>query len=91
MRQRCAKHSLPWLRQRGQSEGIGRGTSRHKVNAGLGRLEQGADMIAHPFHQRLRIQGQARYEVLGDLQYLQLGVGGQLMVGDPHPGEVGGP
>jgi hypothetical protein len=47
--------------------------------------------LEYPFHERLRLQGQGRYEVLGDLQYLQLGFGLQLMIGEPHPGEVGGP
>jgi hypothetical protein len=46
--------------------------------------------LEYPFHERLRIQGQGRYEVLGDLQYLQLGFGLQIMIGEPHPGEVSG-
>lgn len=38
---------------------------------------------------RLRVMGQGRYEVLGDLQYFQVRIGGQVMVGPNHPGEVG--
>ena len=41
-----------------------------------------------PVHENLRLRSQARYEVLGDLQYLQIAFGGQVMVGPSHPGEV---
>lgn len=47
--------------------------------------------LEYPLHERLRLQGQGRYEVLGDLRYFQIRVGAQLMIGDPHPGEVGSP
>ncbi len=39
---------------------------------------------------RLRIYGSSRYEILGDLQYLQLSVGGQIMFGASAPGEESG-
>lgn len=47
--------------------------------------------LEYPLHERLRIQSQGRYEVLGDLRYFQIRVGAQFMIGDPHPGEVGSP
>jgi len=47
--------------------------------------------LEYPLQERLRLQGQARYEVLGDLQYFQIRFGAQVMIGEPHPGEVGGP
>lgn len=47
--------------------------------------------LEYPLHERLRLQSQGRYEFLGDLQYFQIRLGAQLMVGDPHPGEVGTP
>lgn len=40
--------------------------------------------------ERLRVSSQGRYEVLGDLQYFQIRLGGQFMIGESHPGEVGG-
>jgi len=46
--------------------------------------------LEYPLYERLRLQGQGRYEVLGDLQYLEIRLGAQLMVGASHPGEVGG-
>ena len=36
-----------------------------------------------PFHQRFRVVGETRYELLDDLSYLQLRVGGQFMFGSP--------
>jgi len=45
----------------------------------------------YPLFERLRLQSQGRYEILGDLQYLQIRLGAQFMIGDPHPGEVGTP
>jgi len=45
----------------------------------------------YPLHERLRLQSQGRYEVLGDLQYFHVRIGAQLMIGEPHPGEVGTP
>jgi len=45
--------------------------------------------LEYPVAQHLRLQGQGRYEVLGDLQYLELRVGAQVMIGAAHPGEVG--
>jgi hypothetical protein len=43
-----------------------------------------------PLARRLRLNGQARYEVLGDLRYAQVRLGGQFMVGAPAPGEERG-
>ena len=40
-----------------------------------------------PVHGRLRLSGVARYEVLGDLQYFQLGIGAKVLVSGPAPGE----
>ena len=37
----------------------------------------------------LRLTAQARYEVLGDLQYLQVGAGVMVMFGAAEPGERG--
>jgi hypothetical protein len=37
--------------------------------------------VEMPVHRRLRLVGEARYEILEDLKYLQLRVGGQLMFG----------
>ncbi len=43
--------------------------------------------VEYPASRRFRLFGRSRYEVLGDLQYLQLSIGGQFMIGDPAPGE----
>jgi hypothetical protein len=43
--------------------------------------------IEYPLHRRLRLYGQGRYEVQGDLQYFELRFGGQVMIGDSAPGE----
>ncbi len=40
-----------------------------------------------PLHQRFRVIGEARYELLEDLSYLQFRVGGQFMFGLPAVGE----
>jgi len=45
--------------------------------------------LEYPLHERLRLQGQGRYEVLGDLQYFQVRLGAQIMIGAAHPDEVG--
>jgi hypothetical protein len=44
--------------------------------------------VEYPVAQRLRLTGQGRYEVLGDLQYFEIRLGGQIMTGSPAPGEV---
>lgn len=44
--------------------------------------------VEYPVARRLRLSGQGRYEVLGDLQYFEIRLGGQIMMGDPAPGEV---
>ena len=40
-----------------------------------------------PLHQRFRAVGEARYELLEDLSYLQFRIGGQFMFGPPAVGE----
>ncbi len=44
--------------------------------------------LEYPLNERVRLYGQGRYEVLGDLQYAQLGTGLQIMIGGPAPGET---
>jgi hypothetical protein len=44
--------------------------------------------VEYPVARRLRLSGQGRYEVLGDLQYFEFRLGGHIMTGDPAPGEV---
>ncbi len=41
----------------------------------------------YPVSERFRIYGLSRLEVMGDLQYLELRIGGQFMIGDPLPDE----
>ena len=43
--------------------------------------------LEYPVSSRFRINGQGRYEVLGDLQYFQMRFGAQVMIGDNAPGE----
>jgi hypothetical protein len=43
-----------------------------------------------PVDRRFRLHGQARYEMLGDLRYTQVRLGGQFMIGAPAPGEERG-
>lgn len=43
--------------------------------------------LEYPVTDRVRLTGQGRYEVLGDLQYFQLRTGVQLMTGALVPGE----
>lgn len=43
--------------------------------------------VEYPVVDRVRIFGQARYEVLGDLQYLHAGMGVMLMFGGLEPAE----
>lgn len=52
-------------------------TAAFNLNAGL----------EYPLVDRLRVTGQARYEVLGDLQYLQAGLGVMIMFGGLEAGE----
>lgn len=40
-----------------------------------------------PVVPRFRLNGQARYEILGDLRYAQVRFGGQFMIGAAAPGE----
>jgi hypothetical protein len=57
------------------------------VTAGFN-LHAGAE---YPLSDRIRGYGQGRYEVMGDLQYFQIRLGAQLMVGPPIPGELPAP
>lgn len=43
--------------------------------------------LEYPVMRQFRLYGQGRYEVMGDLQYAQVRVGGQFMFGSPAPGE----
>lgn len=40
-----------------------------------------------PLHDRFRVVGETRYELLEDLSYLQFRIGGQFMFAAPAPGE----
>jgi hypothetical protein len=44
--------------------------------------------VEYPMNERLRLYGAARYELMGDLRYLELRVGTQIMFGPSAPGEV---
>ncbi len=46
--------------------------------------------LEYPFSQRFRGYGQARYEVLEDLRYLEFRMGLQIMTGPSMPDELGG-
>jgi len=43
--------------------------------------------LEYPMRDILRLYGLARYEILGDLRYPELRLGGQIMVGSSAPGE----
>jgi len=47
--------------------------------------------LEYPWASWLRLYGQARYEVLGDLRYPQVRFGGQFMFGPPAAGEERAP
>ena len=53
------------------------------VTAG-GNLHTGLEYIAS---ERLRLYGLGRFEVLGDLQYFEVRLGGQIQLGETAPGE----
>ena len=44
--------------------------------------------LEYPVSDRFRLNGQGRYEVLGDLQYFHIRFGAQIMIGANAPGEV---
>jgi hypothetical protein len=44
--------------------------------------------LEYPVNERLRVYGVARYELLGDLRYMELRLGTQIMFGPSAPGEV---
>jgi hypothetical protein len=47
--------------------------------------------VEYPLARRFRVYGQARYEVMGDLRYTQVRLGGQIMIGASAPGEERAP
>lgn len=47
--------------------------------------------LEYPFSDLFRFYGEARYEFLEDLRYLELRAGGQIMVGPSMPGEARAP
>lgn len=81
----------------------GAGASAHIMNGGgsiadtfiddlLDSIRAGFNLhtgLEVPVHDRARIYSEARYELLGDLRYLELRAGVQLFVGEPVPGEEG--
>ena len=44
--------------------------------------------LEYPVSDQFWLNGQGRYEVLGDLQYFQMRFGAQLMIGENAPGEL---
>lgn len=44
--------------------------------------------LEYPINERFRVYGTARGELLGDLQYFELRIGGQVMFGPSAPGEL---
>lgn len=46
--------------------------------------------LEYPVTDRFRLNGQGRYEVLGDLQYFHVRFGAQFMIGENAPGEERG-
>lgn len=44
--------------------------------------------LEYPVNERLRVYGAARYELMGDLRYLELRFGTQVMFGPSAPGEI---
>lgn len=81
----------------------GAGASAHLMNGGgsiadtfiddlLDSVRAGFNLhagIEVPFHERLRLHSAARYELLGDLRYLELRAGLRLFLGEPVAGEEG--
>ena len=47
--------------------------------------------LEYPFSDLFRFYGEARFEILEDLRYLELRAGGQIMVGSSMPGETRAP
>lgn len=81
----------------------GGGASAHLMNGGgsiadtfiddlLDSIRAGFNLhagIEVPVHDRVRLHSGARYELLGDLRYLELRVGARLFLGEPVSGEEG--
>lgn len=44
--------------------------------------------LEYPVSERLRVYGAARYELMGDLRYLEFRLGTQIMFGPSAPGEI---
>jgi hypothetical protein len=81
----------------------GVGAAAHILNGGgdviadtfiedlLDTVSAGANLHAgleYPLSDRFRLYGLTRFEMVENFQYLELRVGGQLMIGGPAPGEV---
>lgn len=81
----------------------GVGASAHMLNGGgeaiadtfvedlLDTVTAGANVhagVEYPVASRLRLFGLSRFEVLENFQYLELRLGGQIMIGAPAPGEA---
>lgn len=81
---------------------VGLGVSAHVMNGKgsaisdtfvedlLDRVAAGLNFHAgleYPFSDRFRLYGLARYEIMEDLRYTELRMGGQIMVGPSAPGE----
>jgi len=47
--------------------------------------------VEYPVARSFRLYGQARWEVMGDLRYSQIRLGGQIMIGASAPGEERAP
>lgn len=47
--------------------------------------------LEYPFSDLFRFYGETRYEVMEDLRYMELRIGGQIMVGPSMPGETRAP
>lgn len=81
---------------------VGAGVSAHIMNGGgsaisgtfvedlLDSVKAGLNFHAgleYPVLRSIRLYGLARYEIMGDLRYPELRLGGQIMVGPSAPGE----
>ena len=82
---------------------LGGGASAHVLNGGgdavngtfvedlLDTVRAGINVhggLEYPIGSRARVYGQTRYELVEDVQYLELRAGGQIMFGGAVPGEI---
>ncbi len=82
---------------------LGGGASAHVLNGGgdavkgtfvedlLDTVRAGINVhggLEYPIGNRVRVYGATRYELVEDLQYLEIRVGGQIMFGSSAPGEI---